>query len=141
MHGAEGEIGEERLAAVGPGAKVLKDAIGVELGAEKALRQFLDGLAFIKEGLLRPLCPRAWRQVEVAAGVAAHLGERPVESSGLGASGRVLAQMPFAGHVGVVAGVPQQGGQSDGAVVEMLLVAGLAALVVRQQAVQVAQSY
>ena len=63
------------------------------------------------------------------------LGERPVESSGLGASGRVLAQMPFAGHVGVVAGVPQQGGQSDGAVVEMLLVAGLAALVVRQQAV------
>ena len=131
-------VGEEGLAAAAVGIDVADQLVGVGLGRVVIVGQFLQVAPVLGEERLRhgggdvrhvPVAAAAVEQREVALEAA-----RARDLVGL------LAHVPLADHVGVVAGILQQLRHRDDTVVEITLVPGHARLVGRDPLVHVAQA-
>ncbi len=108
-----GEIAEE--GALGPGIRQKLDhPVGIVRGRIEPFRQTVGHVAAIV--VIQRLWPLAFGQREnivEMAGAAAQEGKDPVEPAMFGPLPLVLAQMPFAGEEGGIAGIAQHLGEGD----------------------------
>ena len=138
----EGEVGEEGLARILAGLDVIDQPGGEEVGREEVLRHVdrlavlaVDGLRRLGRvdrddaGLIAPVARSAMHEhvglVEAARRRAEFLGH---------------AEVPLAGHQRAIAGVPEHLRHRHHALVEVALVAGLAALLGEHQLGHVAEA-
>ena len=142
MRGGEGQIGEEgAVAAVFHAVlQVVDHAVDIELrGILEIRRQLLQQFAVVPVGGdgvgIRGV---GGLHIAEVAGVGEH-GEGAVEAPLFRAGLRREAEVPFAGHVGSVARVLQQGGEGGDALVQVAFVAGHAFLIGREFLGEVAE--
>jgi hypothetical protein len=133
-----GNVGEERLAVAMVGVDEPDHLVGIGLRRVIVLRQLRQVAAVFREGRLR----RGAREIPHVPVAACPVEQREValEAARRGNPVGLLAQVPLADHVGVIAGVFHQLWQRGDAVVEVALVADRASLVGRGPLAHVAEA-
>ena len=131
-------VAEERFAILPVRLDVTDHLVGIGLRSVVVLGQFFQVAAILGESGFRSVGAEI-RHVPVAAR-AVEQREVTLESARGGDLVGLLPHVPFAGHIGVVAGVLQQLWQGGDTVVEVAFVAVHAPLVGRRHLVHVAQA-
>ncbi|MNQ98565.1 hypothetical protein D3C85_1142610 [compost metagenome] len=133
MRRGVGEVAEEGTTIVPPLLDVLDHAVGIEGAGEEALGQF-GGFAVFEvrrladAGALFTVGRIHAHGVIEMARAARYKDEGTLEAPRLRVLPRLHAEVPFTGHVGVVAVIGEQLGKRGDALVQVALVAGLAYL-------------
>jgi flavin-binding protein dodecin len=128
MRRGVGRVREERPAVREPAANLLDQLVGVGRGRVEALRR-RDDAPVLAVGRRLVFFGDRRRVLEVAR-AAREQCERMLEATRLRALRVFRAKVPLAGHIGVIAGLPEQRRHRHDAVGEHGLVAGLSLLVV-----------
>ena len=136
MYRLKRKVGEEGAVSVRLAVQILNELIGVIEGRIEVLRQ-LNRLAVLEPGggsggqvmFGLPIVRATFQQ-----------RHRTLEALRAGQTLRPRAKVPFAGHVGPIARIAQQGRQGDGPVVEPGFIAGLALLIVGHDLLHVAHA-
>ncbi len=137
MHSLIGEIAEEGLAIADVRVDPADHLVGVEPSRVEVWRQ-LRVIHSIKE-----VCRRIFRRIRlflVVVGAALGQDERIFKPIGRRQTLLRVPEVPLAGHVGVITGIAQHGGNGYGATVQPSLVPRFATLIVGDQFSHIAQA-
>jgi hypothetical protein len=139
VRGGKCHVGKERLVIRATLFDELDGLVRVGLRGIEVLRQLRDGAPVFRVRSFRHLPFDVPRVVEVAS-AADKQREITLEAAGVRDLVRFKAQVPFPGHVGVVAVVTQQRGDCDYTLVEYALVTRFSHLIRSVQFAHIAQA-